>query len=201
MSRPDGIDATSARKSHGAIVVLEISCACILSWSNYPFHFPSSSCSLRKDHSTAQYTGRPSSTMDHPSYTMPEGVHAISPERLDLRVDSEIDSALLNPRPISDEKNVWFFWHSGFGKMHGYTQRNVRAWYRRFSKQGWVIRVLNRVPGSSLNVANFLDITDPKTFPRAFIDGTIGGDHAPQHTSDLVCTICSSLLRLTWTTR
>ncbi|TVY85676.1 putative glycosyl transferase, partial [Lachnellula willkommii] len=31
-----------------------------------------------------------------------------------------------------------------------------------------------------------LDTTDPGTFPRAFIDGTIGGDYAPQHTSDLV---------------
>jgi len=35
-------------------------------------------------------------------------------------------------------------------------------------------------------VTNFLDISDPGTFPRAFIDGTIGGDYAPQHTSDLV---------------
>jgi len=24
--------------------------------------------------------------------------------------------------------------------MHPYTQRNVRAWHRRFSKQGWTIR-------------------------------------------------------------
>ena len=35
-------------------------------------------------------------------------------------------------------------------------------------------------------MANFLDISDPATFPRAFVDGTIGGDFAPQHTSDLV---------------
>ena len=33
---------------------------------------------------------------------------------------------------------------------------------------------------------NFLDISDPGTFPCAFIDGTIGSDYAPQHTSDLV---------------
>jgi len=37
-----------------------------------------------------------------------------------------------------------------------------------------------------LNVANFLDISDPGAFPRAFLEGTIGGDYAPQHTSDLV---------------
>lgn len=70
--------------------------------------------------------------------------------------------------------------------MHPYTQRNIRAWYRRFSKQGWAIRVLDRLNSSPLNVANFLDISDTETFPRAFVDGTIGGDYAPQHTSDLV---------------
>jgi hypothetical protein len=70
--------------------------------------------------------------------------------------------------------------------MHPYTQRNIRAWHRRFSRQGWVIRVLDRQPHSPLNVANFLDISDPETFPKAFVNGTIGGDYAPQHTSDLV---------------
>lgn len=70
--------------------------------------------------------------------------------------------------------------------MHPYTQRNIRAWHRRFSRQGWTIRVLDRQPSSPFNVANFLNISDPGTFPRAFVDGTIGGDYAPQHTSDLV---------------
>lgn len=70
--------------------------------------------------------------------------------------------------------------------MHPYTQRSIRAWHRRFSKSGWVIRVLDRLPSSPLNVANFLDISDRDTFPRAFVDGTIGGNYAPQHTSDLI---------------
>jgi hypothetical protein len=86
--------------------------------------------------------------------------------------------------PVSDEKNIWFFWHTGYMHMHPYTQRNVRAWHRRLSKQSWTIRVLDRLP--ALNVANFLDISDPGTFPRVFVDGTIGGDYSPQHTSDLV---------------
>lgn len=46
--------------------------------------------------------------------------------------------------------------------------------------------MLDRLPSSRLNISNFLDISDPNTFPRAFLDGTIGGDYAPQHTSDLV---------------
>lgn len=120
------------------------------------------------------------------TYPIPAGVHAVPEHLLDLRPDSEIDHDLLHPKPISNEKNVWFFWHSGFMNMHPYTQRNIRSWHRRFSLRGWTIRVLDRLPSSPLNAANFLDISDPKTFPRSFLDGTIGGDHAPQHTSDLV---------------
>ncbi|MCJ1379976.1 hypothetical protein MMC17_003079 [Xylographa soralifera] len=124
--------------------------------------------------------------MDTQMYPLPAGVHIIPDQLLDLRPDSEVDHDLLHPDPISDEKNIWFFWHSGYAQMHPYTRRNVRAWHRRLTKQGWIIRVLNRLPSSPLNVANFLDISDPATFPRAFVDGTIGGDYAVQHTSDLV---------------
>ncbi|KIJ31488.1 hypothetical protein M422DRAFT_214304 [Sphaerobolus stellatus SS14] len=124
--------------------------------------------------------------MDSQIYPIPAGLHAIPTHLLDLRPDSEVDHDLLHPKPVSDEKNIWFFWHTGYTHMHPYTRRNIRAWHRRFSKQGWTIRVLDRLPSSPLNVTNFLDISDPGTFPRAFVDGTIGGDYAPQHTSDLV---------------
>jgi hypothetical protein len=36
-----------------------------------------------------------------------------------------------------------------------------------------------------LNVSNFLNTSDPHTFPRAFTNGTICGDYAALHTSDL----------------
>lgn len=124
--------------------------------------------------------------MNSQAYPIPEGLHAISLHHLDLRSDIEIDHDLTHPIPVSDEKNIWFFWHSGFTTMHPYTKRNIRIWHRRFSKQGWVIRVLDRSPSSPLNIVNFLDVSDMEAFPRAFIDGTIGGDYAPQHTSDLV---------------
>jgi hypothetical protein len=124
--------------------------------------------------------------MDPQIYPIPAGLHAIPDHLLDLRPDSQVDHDLLHPKPVSDEKNIWFFWHTGYMNMHPVSQRNIRTWHRRFSKQGWTIRVLDRLPSSPLNVANFLDISDPGTFPRAFIDGTIGGDYAPQHTSDLV---------------
>ncbi len=124
--------------------------------------------------------------MDSQIYPLPAGLHAIPAHLLDLRPDSEVDHDLLHPKPVSDEKNIWFFWHTGYTHMHPYTRRNIRAWHRRLSQKCWTIRVLDRLPSSPLNVANFLDISDPGTFPRAFVDGTIGGDYAPQHTSDLV---------------
>ena len=70
--------------------------------------------------------------------------------------------------------------------MHPYAQRNVRIWHRRFSPQGWSIRVFDRHPSLPLNVSNFLNTYDPNIFPRAFTDGTLCGDYAAQHTSDLV---------------
>ncbi|ROW13712.1 hypothetical protein VPNG_04597 [Cytospora leucostoma] len=126
--------------------------------------------------------------MDSPLYPVPKGVHIIPKSKLDLRPDSEVDVDLLNPPPpsASNEKNIWFFWHSGYSTMHPYTKRNVRAWHRRFSSKGWVIRVVDRVPGSQCNIANFLNLNDPEIFPRAFSVGTLRGTYALQHTSDLV---------------
>ncbi|PYH91136.1 hypothetical protein BO71DRAFT_401648 [Aspergillus ellipticus CBS 707.79] len=120
------------------------------------------------------------------TYPLPAGVHEIPPHLLDLRSDDEIDHALLNPTPVTDDKNIWFFWHSGYTNMHPYTKRNVRTWHRRFSKAGWAIRVLDLQPSSPLNVAKYIDIHSPQNFPQAFADGTITGDYAKQHTSDLV---------------
>ena len=114
-------------------------------------------------------------------YLIPPGLHPIPTNLLDLHPDPEIDHDL-HPKPISNEKNTWFFWHTGYTTMHPYAQRNIRVWHRRFSPQGWSIRVLDRIPSSPLNVSNFLNITSP----HAFTDGIICGDYAAQHISDLV---------------
>ncbi|KAI1135875.1 hypothetical protein F5Y05DRAFT_415869 [Hypoxylon sp. FL0543] len=121
-----------------------------------------------------------------PNYPLPPGVHAIPPALLDLRPDAEVDHDILHPQPVSGEKNVWFFWHSGYATMHNYAKRNVRAWHRRLAKLGWAIRVLDRAPDSPSNVAQYLDVADPTTFPRAFAEGALSGPYAAQHTSDLV---------------
>lgn len=123
------------------------------------------------------------SAMEH---LLPTGVHIIPAGLLDLRPDAEIDFDLLHPQPVKGVKNIWFFWHSGCANMHPYTQRTVRAWHRRFTKQGWTVRIIDRQPGSKSNIAEFLDVTDPVLFPRAFIDETLTGPYALQHTSDLI---------------
>jgi hypothetical protein len=119
-------------------------------------------------------------------YPLPAGLHAIPTHLLDLCTDSEVDGDLLHPKPVSDEKNIWFSWHTGYTHMHPYMQQNIHAWHRRFSQQGWKIHVLDRLPFSPFNIANFLNISDLGTFPHAFVNGTIGSDYAPQHTSNLV---------------
>ncbi|KAI5924180.1 hypothetical protein F4810DRAFT_666101 [Camillea tinctor] len=133
-------------------------------------------------------TPQPTPTAMNPlSYPMPAGVHAVPEELLDLRPDSEIDYDILHPQPVSSsEKNIWFFWHSGYANMYPYNQRNVRAWHRRFSKSGWTIRVLDRHPGSALNVSQFLDVEDRTLFPQAFAENRLAGAYAAQHASDLV---------------
>ncbi|GAB7328456.1 hypothetical protein MBLNU13_g00415t1 [Cladosporium sp. NU13] len=121
-------------------------------------------------------------------YQIPDGMHVVSPELIDSRSDPMVDEDLVNPKPIVEgyEKNIWFFWDNGYFGMHEYCQRNIRAWHRRFSRLGWVVRVVDRKPGSPLNISNFLDITDPSLFPKAFAEETLSGTHALQHASDLV---------------
>ncbi|KAJ5801904.1 uncharacterized protein N7503_004354 [Penicillium pulvis] len=117
---------------------------------------------------------------------LPPGMHVIPSELLDTRPDGDIDFDLAQPPPVTGVKNIWFFWHSGYASMHPYTQRTVRAWHRRFSKQGWTVRIIDRQPGSKSNIDEFLDVSDPELFPHAFTNETLTGAYALQHTSDLV---------------
>lgn len=119
-------------------------------------------------------------------YRIPHGLYAIPDELLDLRPDNEIDNDILHPRPVCGIKNIWFYWHNGYINMHPYGQRTIRAWHCRFSKLGWTVRVVDREPGSSMHISNFIDINDPDNFPKAFTEGTLRGRYSVQHSSDLV---------------
>lgn len=119
-------------------------------------------------------------------YEIPQGLHAIPKDRLDLRPDADIDKDLTQHQDVTDEKNIWFYWHNGYESMYPTAQRTVRSYYRRFSKLGWKIRVVNRDPGSALNIDRLLDPADPALFPVAFREEAIVGDYPAQICSDLV---------------
>ncbi|KAK4158867.1 hypothetical protein QBC43DRAFT_328216 [Cladorrhinum sp. PSN259] len=122
-------------------------------------------------------------------YPLPFKVHPIPSHLLDLRPASEIDTILLNPphpSGSSSEKNIWFYWHTGYSTLPPHHRRTIHAYHRRLSPLGWTIRVVDRVLGSLLNVANFLDVSNLALFPAAFGNGTLTGTHAIQHSSDLV---------------
>ena len=84
--------------------------------------------------------------MDTKIYPLPAGLHAIPAHLPDLCPDSEVDHNLLHPKPVSDEKNIWFFWHSGYMRMHPYTQRNICTLHQHFSQQGCMVHVLDHLP-------------------------------------------------------
>jgi hypothetical protein len=88
--------------------------------------------------------------------------------------------------PIPGSKSIFAFWHSGIHNLPPYLLRNVTNWHRRFSPLGWKIYLLDTVPGSTLNVSNFVDTSSSAVVPEAFINGTLNGTYAAQHTSDLI---------------
>lgn len=99
----------------------------------------------------------------------------------------EIPQDLTSPKlPEIGSKSIFAFWHSGIHSIPPYRLRNVLAWHRRFSPLGWTIYVLDTVPGSQLDVSNFIDTTSPSVVPSAFTEGTLDGNYASQHTSDLI---------------
>lgn len=101
---------------------------------------------------------------------------------LDSRSDEEILASLLTPAPITSEKNIWAFWHSGLSHMPPWSRRNVTNWVRRLGPQ-WTVRILDTVDDSPLNVLKYVK---PKYLPQAFLDGTMDGLHAGAHRSDLI---------------
>lgn len=88
--------------------------------------------------------------------------------------------------PTPGSKSIFAFWHAGLDALPPSAMRTVSNWHRRFSPLGWTIYLLNTVPGSPLNVSNFIDTSSPSEVPEAFTNGTIDGTYARQHTSDLI---------------
>ncbi|KAI0200936.1 capsular polysaccharide synthesis protein-domain-containing protein [Astrocystis sublimbata] len=114
--------------------------------------------------------------------TVPPGLTLIDPNKLDLRTDEEIATWIQEPHPVTSDKNVWAFWDKGFVQMPPWVQRNVINWVRRLGS-GWTVHLLDKVPGSLTNVANYIESS---YFPDAYNNGTIDGPYAGTHSGDLV---------------
>ena len=126
-----------------------------------------------------------SPTMNYPRIpgTLPLS-HTILPL---IATDSPLPQLLTTPKlPVRGSKSIFAFWHSGINTLPPYLLRNVVAWHRRLSPLGWTIYVVDTVPGSYLNVGNFIDTQSLSVVPSAFINGTLSGDYVAQHTSDLI---------------
>ncbi|OJJ42649.1 hypothetical protein ASPZODRAFT_137036 [Penicilliopsis zonata CBS 506.65] len=107
-------------------------------------------------------------------------------EPTDRRTDEQVLASLSEHKPVTSEKNVWAYWHSGLTNMPKWNQRNVIDWVRILGPE-WTVRVLDSVAGSVNNVLRFA----PETLmPRAFVDRTMEGPYVGQHGADLTRTAC-----------
>ncbi|KAI1639435.1 capsular polysaccharide synthesis protein-domain-containing protein [Biscogniauxia mediterranea] len=114
--------------------------------------------------------------------TLPPGLELIPTEKLDLRTDEEIAAWLQTRHPITSQKNVWTFWHSGYTQMSPWVQRNVINWVRKLGPE-WTVHFLDHVPGSETNVHHYLDSS---FFPDAFNKNLMDGPHVGPHSGDIV---------------
>ncbi|KAJ9655532.1 hypothetical protein H2198_005623 [Neophaeococcomyces mojaviensis] len=98
------------------------------------------------------------------------------------RTDQEIIASILEPKPVTSEKNVWAFWNTGFESMRSWSQRNVIGWVRLLGPE-WTVRILDCCPGSPTNIFNYLDATQP---PKCLAESKMEGKYSGQHASDIV---------------
>ncbi|KAL6693370.1 hypothetical protein J3F84DRAFT_396292 [Trichoderma pleuroticola] len=111
---------------------------------------------------------------------LPNGIKHISSEKIDHRTDEEIAASLQKRHPVTSDKNIWGFWHTGFAQMRPWSQRNVINWVRRLGPD-WTVHIVDCVNGSETNVFHY---AEESFFPKTFIDGTMDGHKA--HMGDLV---------------
>jgi hypothetical protein len=103
-------------------------------------------------------------------------------EALDRQSDEEPLEYLLRKVPVTSEKNVWTYWHSGFKSMPAWCQRNIFGWVR-LNGSSWTVRVLDSVPSSPNNA---LEWVNAEQLPESFVKGTIDGHYVGQHSADFL---------------
>ncbi|KAF2807566.1 uncharacterized protein BDZ99DRAFT_419922 [Mytilinidion resinicola] len=101
-------------------------------------------------------------------------------DALDKRSDEEILDSLAKHTPITSEKNVWTYWHSGLRSMPPWCQRNIINWVRLLGPS-WTVRVLDTVPSSPNHALTWLD---SDMLPESFVKGTMQGPYTGPHSAD-----------------
>jgi Capsular polysaccharide synthesis protein len=107
-------------------------------------------------------------------------------EVTDHRSDAEIFASFLEHRPVTSEKNVWAYWHSGISSMPKWCQKNAIDWVRILGPK-WTVRVLDNVSGSPNNTLRYVP---ENLLPPAFVDQTMDGPYIGQHGADLTRSAC-----------
>lgn len=101
---------------------------------------------------------------------------------VDNRSDDEILQVLAQYAPVTSEKNIWSFWHSGVANMPGWCQRNATDWVRMCSPE-WTVRVLDNNPESPNYILKYLPAS---LLPEALLQDKMDGPYSGQHSADLV---------------
>ncbi|RYP69406.1 hypothetical protein DL770_008243 [Monosporascus sp. CRB-9-2] len=110
------------------------------------------------------------------------GLRIVPESQLDLRPESDIISELCSFRSVTSEKNLWAFWDKGLSSMYPSYRCTVLNWVRKLGRS-WTVRIVDLVEGSPNNVYNYVS---RDWFPDCFINRTMDGSHAAQHSADLV---------------
>ncbi|KAJ5602269.1 hypothetical protein N7510_011803 [Penicillium lagena] len=104
----------------------------------------------------------------------------------DYQTEDQTIASLQEYRPVTSEKNVWAYWHTGMINMPRWCRKNVIDWVRLLGPQ-WTVRVLDNVVDSPNNTLRYV----PEClFPPAFIDRTMDGPYLGQHSADMTRSAC-----------
>lgn len=107
----------------------------------------------------------------------PEGLRYIPKDRVDPRSDEEIAEWLQHKHPVTSEKNIWYFWNTGWKSMNPWVQRGVIASVRRMGSE-WTVHFTDNVPRSETHINHYIDAE--KYLPAVFREGKIDDAKAGQ---------------------
>ncbi|KAF1973090.1 hypothetical protein BU23DRAFT_143066 [Bimuria novae-zelandiae CBS 107.79] len=100
----------------------------------------------------------------------------------DPRTDAEIIAALSQHAPITSEKNIWTYWHTGIDAMPTWNKRTICDWVRIHGPD-WTVRILNTVPGHPNHALNWIESDQ---LPKSFVEGTMTGPYTGPHSADFL---------------